>query len=1018
MIRIFVSATTADLGDHRQAVTNLLLGSDFQPVVQPSFPPDHRPLSTFLRDTISSCDIVICLIGFRFGAFPDDPEARLRSYTQLEYDYARDLKKPVFIFTAAECYRPVEPEEPKNLADAQEQFRASLLTDQHLVNSFHNIPDLERLILRAQAGMRRLAGRAPIYFRHLPPAPACFFGRQEEMNHLRAALARRVPSVIAVIGLGGQGKTSLVHHVLRDRYDYDLNTGFWCTAAATGYPFDLFLDNVLDHLSSGEFDKQKYPTLKERVTELLRYLQLRPTLLVIDRIESWLQSDVGHDQDVNSKTDRSATCPELDDFLNQATALNNGSHVVLTSRVLPACLEDLDKTLIPVRAANERRIGLEGLDPKSATQLLRMMAVRGSDETLMAFSQRLGYHPLALRLCGAFVARNYGGDLSNLPPLSPLAPAGAVQSLFREIDQHLPAADRTRQVLQILAPSSVAVNISLLQSILRKVHNSEVIQEHDLRRILTTLGHMQLVDYNSVTGITSIHPLVQSFYAKTLSSSETRQIHQHYSDWYAIQPLGERCVTLEDMQPRILAIEHALMANDLIRVEKLWMSSVTSLYTLIRWFAAFGHFTFGRELLTRAIEGLMDNSILRFHTMRSALSLPIGLIDQAIEDETKVIEALGAQDEGTGENQRLRASALNNRGIAHLRLAGAEHYQAAMADFDQAHRLYEQIQGTNSSCAIEWAGTLTNRGNLAREMGRLSVAIADHTEAIEIHQNSMDLMLRKINPDLASSYSNRGNAYLDSGKWKQAYHDYESAIEILESLLAIGNFEYRSGLMLAKIKLAIVLQRQKKYSCSIALFDEAIQTLQEIVAAGKRHFELTLAYGYHSRAVTLSFLGNHEDAVVDSDRAREILNRQIASGRKEVFGHFAHVLYVSMFVNNQAGNWELARAYQQAADAVMRKLIAGGENDVRILGIRFLSMSAYSLWEQQREEAESLIDQAAELAWEANRDWREGKEVLQPEIKRLIEDEALHGMRLRFAQPFERLGELYKSYSILKEFPL
>lgn len=95
-----MSSTTKDLGDFRRAVADVLLAAEILPRVQEYLLPDHRKLVTVLRDVVSGCDAVICLVGTTFGA-AGQPGAR-RSYTQIEYDVAHELGKPIYVFLTAE----------------------------------------------------------------------------------------------------------------------------------------------------------------------------------------------------------------------------------------------------------------------------------------------------------------------------------------------------------------------------------------------------------------------------------------------------------------------------------------------------------------------------------------------------------------------------------------------------------------------------------------------------------------------------------------------------------------------------------------------------------------------------------------------------------------------------------------------------------------------------------------------------------------------------------------------------
>jgi hypothetical protein len=92
--RVFISATSRDLGSCRKAVSDVLLTLNALPVLQDHFAPDYRTVVEMLRARIETCDAVICLVGRVYGQEPltrsaDQPR---RSYTQLEYEIAEGRK--------------------------------------------------------------------------------------------------------------------------------------------------------------------------------------------------------------------------------------------------------------------------------------------------------------------------------------------------------------------------------------------------------------------------------------------------------------------------------------------------------------------------------------------------------------------------------------------------------------------------------------------------------------------------------------------------------------------------------------------------------------------------------------------------------------------------------------------------------------------------------------------------------------------------------------------------------------
>ena len=131
ILRVFVSATTADLGSVRKTVIEALNKLGCLPEEQTLFEPDYRSIEVLLRHKISECDAVLHFVGERYGAEPNpnsipDNTPR-RSYTQMEYDIAKRLKKKVFVFlcTAGFPYDECDPEDIEKQT-LQKTYRDSL----------------------------------------------------------------------------------------------------------------------------------------------------------------------------------------------------------------------------------------------------------------------------------------------------------------------------------------------------------------------------------------------------------------------------------------------------------------------------------------------------------------------------------------------------------------------------------------------------------------------------------------------------------------------------------------------------------------------------------------------------------------------------------------------------------------------------------------------------------------------------------------------------------------------------
>src|SRR5271168_5028083 len=127
--RVFISAVTRELGSVRKLVKKGLEDNDYHAVEQDNFPPDYRDLKDKLRQRIASCDAVVHIAGHCYGAEPQErpADAPRRSYTQLEYDIALELGKPVYVFLTGDKF-PADPHEPEaaELQELQEAHRQRL----------------------------------------------------------------------------------------------------------------------------------------------------------------------------------------------------------------------------------------------------------------------------------------------------------------------------------------------------------------------------------------------------------------------------------------------------------------------------------------------------------------------------------------------------------------------------------------------------------------------------------------------------------------------------------------------------------------------------------------------------------------------------------------------------------------------------------------------------------------------------------------------------------------------------
>lgn len=90
--QVFISSTFLDLKDARQEVSQALLRADCFPAGMELFPAADEEQFDFIKKVIEESDYYIVISAGKYGSL--HPETGL-SYTEMEYDYAQSLGKPI-----------------------------------------------------------------------------------------------------------------------------------------------------------------------------------------------------------------------------------------------------------------------------------------------------------------------------------------------------------------------------------------------------------------------------------------------------------------------------------------------------------------------------------------------------------------------------------------------------------------------------------------------------------------------------------------------------------------------------------------------------------------------------------------------------------------------------------------------------------------------------------------------------------------------------------------------------------
>lgn len=132
---IFLSSTYEDLKEFRKQAMDVIIGMKQSYEGMEFFGADERTPLDVMLDKLSYCQLYIGIIGMRYGSVD---KATQKSYTELEYEKARELGIPCLIYIIDEENTLIAPKyvDRGELADKLDSFK-NKLRSAHVVKTFH-----------------------------------------------------------------------------------------------------------------------------------------------------------------------------------------------------------------------------------------------------------------------------------------------------------------------------------------------------------------------------------------------------------------------------------------------------------------------------------------------------------------------------------------------------------------------------------------------------------------------------------------------------------------------------------------------------------------------------------------------------------------------------------------------------------------------------------------------------------------------------------------------------------------
>lgn len=515
-----ISSTFTDLLTHRAALIKAIKGQGLTDVAMEndSAKPDLDVIDSSLQ-MVRDCSAYVGVISRKYGQIPKCPNRNPEkvSITELEFNEAQRLNRPVLLFIMGEKHPVLEADIETNVIKRRKlrafRERAKKMTPDSSVHrvyaTFNNLEEFKEQIAQAVPNLRRYLDEQaarPTRQPHEPdktkpcpiPTPPAFYaeppyigsheflGRKAQLDTLDDWAAPADPHPVLLFeAIGGAGKSLLTwewttKHATKVHGDWAGR--FWYSFYEKGAVMTDFCQRALAYITGQPLEHFRKKKTVELGELLLRHLQARPWLLILDGLERVLvayhrfdaaqvaDEEAGTTDQIARRDPCAAIRPEDDDLL-RALAIAAPSKFLLTSRLIPSVL--LNPASQPIPGVLHER--LPGLRPADAEKLLRACGVTGTSRDIQNYlKSHCDCHPLVTGVLAglineylpdrgnfdAWAADSAGGGQLNLANLS------LVQKRNHILLTALAALpQKSRQLLSTLALLSEAVDYPTLSAL-------------------------------------------------------------------------------------------------------------------------------------------------------------------------------------------------------------------------------------------------------------------------------------------------------------------------------------------------------------------------------------------------------------------------------------------------------------------------------------------------------------------------------------------------------------------------
>lgn len=384
-------------------------------------------------------------------------------------------------------------------------------------------PETSALVQQIQSGtFERIAASpavatspsGPVHIVEWGDAPALIpmYGRETEMKKLEGEVLERKSRLVGILGMGGQGKTTLAATFARIHASA-FEVLLWRTLLNAPLLEDL-LQNWLERLSPGNTSNIPQ-NLDEKLDLLFSHLGQKRCLFILDNAESIMEAGK------QAGAFRAGYEP-YEQLLRRFALGDHQSCLLLTSRERPKLFPTLERQLNPVLS-----LSLSGLETGAGQAILQEENLSGSVTEIEKLVRQYSGNPLALILIADTINDLYAGNVSAFLEGDTTIFANVQEVLAQQFER---LTKLEVQIMLWLAIEREPVDITLLGNLIRLSHT-----QADLLVALRSLERRSLIEKRG-SGFT-LQNVLMEFATDYLIASIVKELIQDELEYFAQFPL-------------------------------------------------------------------------------------------------------------------------------------------------------------------------------------------------------------------------------------------------------------------------------------------------------------------------------------------------------------------------------------------------------------------------------------------------------------------------------------------------